>query len=246
MNIYKHLVKAGCALSLTALISACGAGDGDAASAETQARDNFDSSTMLLNLADNLFIPSYQQFSTNSEQFASNSGSLAQYCNAIGSSDEASTQASAREAWRDLMNEWQQAELFIIGPAANNALRDRIYVYGSNATVSTCGIDQVVVLNQQSNFNVSERPNSIRGLAALEYLLFNDDLTHTCPSQVLETQDWDSRSEEERRQWRCDYAQTLASDLNQNANNLLQALKKPRAFQRRLALTILNPKPNPP
>ena len=46
----------------------------------------------------------------------------------------------------------------------------------------------------------------------LEYLLFNDDLTHTCAPQVPATADWNELDETERRMARCDLARVIATD----------------------------------
>ena len=87
-----------------------------------------------------------------------------------------------------------------IGPAAKNegALRNRVLGY-SNGILSTCGIDQAAILNSREGFAISTRAANQRGFGAVGYLLFNEDLTHSCASQVPETQSWDALTTAEKR-----------------------------------------------
>lgn len=211
-------------IALASILSGCVAGGGTNIDSATLARDEFDTLEMLANLTDTLFIPTYESFSGKTADFADASGVLATYCGAIDSASEAATLSIAQEEWRSLMADWQRTELFILGVVAENtnALRNRVYSYGDGGGLSTCGVDQAVVLNQQTDFDLEARPNTIRGLDTLEYLLFNDDLSETCPSQVVETQDWNERSETERKQWRCEYALTVAADLDESASEIVQ------------------------
>ena len=54
----------------------------------------------------------------------------------------------------------------------------------SSGTLSTCGIDQAAILNSREGFAISTRAANQRGFGAVGYLLFNEDLTHSCASQV--------------------------------------------------------------
>lgn len=183
---------------------------------------NFDFSAMMANYADNLIRPQAQAFANQSAEF--NDGPLADYCSTIGTESEAQALDNARSAWRETMDLWQEIEVLKIGPLSENngALRNRIYSFGTTST-STCGVDQAVVLAQNTDFDLSSRAIGSRGLDALEYLLFNDNLDHTCPAQIVETQDWNQRPDEQRKAWRCDYAQELARDIEAAAVELVAA-----------------------
>jgi len=50
-------------------------------------------------------------------------------------------------------------------------------------------------------------------MAAIEYLLFNSDLNHSCPSQVTTTANWNDLPEFDRKTQRCELAVKLAEDI---------------------------------
>jgi predicted lipoprotein len=184
----------------------------------------FDFTGMLANYADNLLLPQYRAFAERAGQMADDGGPLAAYCDAIDSEMEVQARSDARAQWRATMAVWQEAELMRVGPLAANgaALRNRIYAFGSTAPFSSCAVDQGVVLAQEADFDLAVRSVNSRGLAALEYLLFNDNLAHTCPAQISQTQDWNESSESERKLWRCDYARAVAGDIHAAADELVE------------------------
>lgn len=187
--------------------------------------DSFDFDSMLVNYADNIIVPSYQRVSVSADIFASPTGVLSDYCAAIGTAEEATELSSVLSGWQELQSTIQQSEAHILGPVTDNdnALRRRLNAYQVSG-LSTCGIDQAVVqASQSTDFDVATRTLNQRGIGAVEYLLFNDDLTHTCPSQISETADWDARSETERRQLRCEYAVLMSEDIAEAADTILDA-----------------------
>lgn len=212
-------------LLAASLLAGC-AGDSDAPESKpTDTATEFDFVAMLAHYADNIILPRYREFDSASAELADSGGSLAGYCEAIGTGDEEAALEDAREQWRETMSVWQGAELFRVGPAADNgsALRNRIHSYNSSSSLSSCAVDQSVVLASESGFDVQSRSFNSRGLDALEYLLFREELTHTCPERITETSDWNQRPETERRQLRCDYARELADDVHAGAERLVRA-----------------------
>ncbi|GAB3382693.1 imelysin family protein [Spongiibacter taiwanensis] len=208
-------------LPLTACVNNGGGGSGDAVNAE-----NFDFVGMLANYADNIIVPNYETLANDTATLAAAQGPLGLYCDAIGSAGEADARASAQQAWKSTMDAWQATTLHELGPiqANNNALRNRISAFTRGTTLSTCGVDQAVVLaDTNPSFSLSGRSANQRGLGAVEYLLFNDSLAHTCPSQITETADWNERPEQERKQLRCAYAEKLATDIDQAAQRVVGA-----------------------
>ncbi|MDO6746161.1 imelysin family protein [Gilvimarinus sp. 1_MG-2023] len=207
-----------CLLSL--LLGGC-AGEGDSNQQAGQEIAEFDYTQMLASYVDDIIVPQLSQSRANAQKLADD---IAQYCVA-DSASMASRLDDARAQWRNTMSSWQHAELFQVGPAAINggALRNRVYAYASSASFSSCAVDQSVVLAQGNSFDLTSRSFNSRGLAAIEYLLFNDSLAHTCPAQIPQTQGWNERAEADRQLERCQYAQLLAEDVEAGVAELEQA-----------------------
>lgn len=208
------------------LLAGCTVDDSTAPGADNGG--DFDVTAMLANVVDAVIIPNYEALEEAAAELAAGDGPIGAYCEAIGTGGEAAALESARQSWRSAMDAAQAGELHLLGPAADNgnALRNRIVSFGSTS-LSTCGVDQAVVLaDENPDFDVAGRAVNQRGLAAVEYLLFNEDLDHTCPSQITETADWNERPETERRQLRCDYASRLAADTHAAAGSILDAWQR--------------------
>ena len=191
--------------------------------AEEEETQEFTTEAMLVNLVDAVIVPNYEALASSAASFSADDGPLAGHCAAIGGDgDEAST-ANVRDAWREVMAAVQTTEMHVFGPAADNgeALRKRVLSY-SDARLSTCGVDISAVLAGQADFDIRSRALSQRGYGAIEYLLFNEDLTHTCAPQVPNTADWNDLSEDERRGARCNLAQEIAADAAQAAAQLVE------------------------
>ncbi len=134
---------------------------------------------------------------------------------------------AARSEWKAAMLEWQKIEVLLLGPLLenNSALRNKIYSWPQ---VSTCGVDQDIVFfdNGQINgapYNITNRTNNRRGLDALEYLLFNDNLDHTCSDNISVLLGWENLTEAQRRELRCAFAREVSSDLMNSSDELLTA-----------------------
>mgnify|MGYP001987263903 FL=1 len=155
---------------------------------------------MLKDIADNVIMPNYADLATKTADFSKAGGSLANYCAAIGSATEASTRTTAQIEWKSVMAAIQRTETHPVGPTSTNddTLRNRIYSFASQY-LNTCEVDQSVVLSENSDFSLSAKSSNQRGHGAVEYLLFNDTLTHTCSSIFTATQNWDALSETDRK-----------------------------------------------
>ncbi|WP_372879740.1 imelysin family protein [Spongiibacter marinus] len=188
--------------------------------------DNFDFVRMLANYADNIIIPNYQDAAQQSAQLGDANGAIAEYCSAIDTAQESAALTNAQLQWQETMDAWQLTELHQLGPATDNnsALRNRVLSFSRGNPLSSCGVDQATVLaSTDSSFDLASRPTNQRGLGAVEYLLFEDDLNHTCPSQIQETADWNQRPEVERKTLRCNYALLLAEDVSDAASSIAEA-----------------------
>lgn len=213
---------------LVSMVSACVNNDAPGSAEGSQKQGEFDWVAMLAHYADNIIVPQYRDFAARAEEVASPEGELAAYCESISAESvagESSQLTQAQNAWRGLMASWQRVELMQLGPLTDNggAMRNRIYSFGSTSSLSTCAVDQSVVMAQSDDFDIRSRSVNARGLSALEYLLFADDLNHSCPSQISETQGWNELGEFQRRQMRCDYAVQVVQDISVAAEQLVNA-----------------------
>lgn len=175
----------------------------------------FDTTGMLTNFADNIIARNYADLLTDVTAFVGTDGPLASWCNLIGEDGESSALSTARESWREVTSRVQATEMHVIGPALANgeALRHRLVSY-SAGQISTCGIDQsaALVAADDADFSIATRSSNQRGFGAIEYLLFNEELDHTCASQVPATMGWNELEASVKRKARCDLALEIAGD----------------------------------
>ncbi len=192
-------------------------------SSQTQVEQTFNFTQMMANYADNIIVPAYQTAQTQSRTLTGTEGTMRAYCNAIGTDQETAAKAFAQTSWHNTMQAWQQTELSILGPAAENenAKRNAVLSYASSFPTSSCAIDQAVVLAQDTRFDITDRAFNARGLSALEYILFNDNLDHTCPVQIQQTSEWNNLDDTARKQQRCQYGALLAQDITQNIGRII-------------------------
>ena len=198
---------------------------GSSSSADDSSSDDSSSDTTLLlnNLATNIFIPNYTNVANSAGALASESGALEAYCSSIGTTDEATALSTAQSAWRDVMADVQATELHAVGPAIANGetLRKRMLSF-SDGALSTCGIDEIAVLASETDFSISSRASNQLGMDAAGYLLFNEDLNHSCSTLVPTTANWNALTESERKIARCEAAKVIVTDVK-NAAEQIQA-----------------------
>jgi len=121
--------------------------------------NNFDRSLMLVNWADNIIIPSYENFSveTNALQVASD---------AFIADQSMENFTTLRTAWEDAYISWQNVAIFNIGPAQDVVMRTFLNTYPSNTT----NIDELI---ESGDYNLLDpNLNDEQGFPALDYLLF--------------------------------------------------------------------------
>ncbi|MBY5990903.1 imelysin family protein [Ferrimonas balearica] len=187
-----------------------------------QTPDNFDQAALVANLVDNVITPTFGEFAART---VSLSEAVSGYCTVVGEAGDVSESlAGAQGAWRDTMAVWQQAEVMQIGPLKANAsqLRNAIHSW---PVVNRCAVDQDVVHFENGSINgtpydITLRTETRKGLDALDYLLFNPNLDHSC-SATTAPAGWNDRPEAERALARCQFAVEVARDLNNNANTLV-------------------------
>jgi predicted lipoprotein len=172
---------------------------------------SFDRQALLATAANEVIVPTLAEFEAKTIALAA---AVEARCQAPGEG----AVAASRAAWRAAAAVWQRAELMRVGPANmdGGALRDRI---DSWPVVSGCAVDQEVMARWQSPqaHDLSTKLTNRRGLPALEYLLFHDDLASTCATAPA---GWTALSEDDRRAARCGYAVAAAADLRGGAQAL--------------------------
>ncbi|OBT08302.1 hypothetical protein A9267_11380 [Shewanella sp. UCD-FRSSP16_17] len=190
---------------------------------------DFDQAALISNIVDGVITPTFQQFAAKSLTQANDIAALCQAEAGLqqGSIDNAaltSATETAAQSWRTTMNQWQRVEMMQIGPLLNDdgALRNKIYSW---PVMSRCGVDLDVVSFENNDINgtpydITTRTPARKGMVALEYLLFNPSLEHSCTGSVT-PEGWDNRTDESRRLARCEFAAEVAKDINNNANQLV-------------------------
>lgn len=196
-------------------------GQGQPGPTPTPSPGGFNQALLLQSLTDNVILPTYTEFSDRAE---AQTEAIRAYC--VGLSTQASNtdelHAAAQNSWRDAAATWQMAEVMQIGPLleSSSSLRNKIYSWPN---VSSCAVDQDVALAEQNGYDISSRTVSRRGLDALEYLLFNPNLDHSCTVFGTEPQGWNARTEAERKAARCEFAELVATDIVTSSQALLAA-----------------------
>ena len=118
----------------------------------------FDRSAMLVNWADNIILPSYNQFLTD----------LASFKTAFETFQNDRSEANLgalRTEWINSYKSWQHVSMFEIGPAEDNGLRLNINTYPTDVDLIESNI-----ASGTYNFELSSNRDS-RGFPALDYLL---------------------------------------------------------------------------
>ena len=177
---------------------------------------------LLLAVAEEIILPNYLALEEAANDFIAPNGPLEAYCD-LG--PEALTgNSDFHNSFHQLINAVEATEMHALGPAmANGAqLRNKISSY-HDGPVSNCGIDEIAILNEAAGFDLSERPANQRGMGALDYLLFNKSLQHSCPPQASTTSDWNDLPESARFEARCAAAKLLSADLANAASSLHDA-----------------------
>ena len=139
-------------------IVACICGCGGSGSDPSPADNSKDRQEMLIHWADNIIIPSYDNFKVKFDIMLSESEEFT-------SSPSNESLTAFRTAWVEAYAEWQKVELFEFGPADRYTLRNFFNIYPADVA----GIE-TNILDPLANLEV---PNSYprQGFPALDYLI---------------------------------------------------------------------------
>jgi len=127
-----------------------------------QEEDGFDRDLMLKNYAENLILPSYRDAQSSVNLLVAS-------INAFHDDLSLQNLESAQNAWITAYGEWQYANAFNIGPAAEEGINKSMFEEVSTFPVSETKINNSINSGQ---FNFNDFNRDARGFLALEYLLF--------------------------------------------------------------------------
>lgn len=184
--------------------------------------DPAEARAVLGNLAENVLRPSY-------ERFATLAAALEQACDTYATSLDAADRAAARDAWIEAMDAWQRLEMMQIGPAApvtrpgGRGLRDEV---DSWPLTNECRIDEEIVeANYVDREAFALELVNVRGLDAMEYLLFHESADNACGAlaEINTSGAWAALGAVEIDRRRAVYAATLAHLVRAQADALANA-----------------------
>lgn len=125
---------------------------------QEQQVDQFDRKAMLTNIADNIVVPSFNNFA---EVFAAMNSAA----DAFSSSPDAQKLSVLRDRWKAAYIAWQQVELFGFGPAETISLRNYFNIYPTD-------VDLMRSYISSGDYNLEQLSNNkVQGFPALDYLL---------------------------------------------------------------------------
>jgi predicted lipoprotein len=220
------------AVSATFYLSGCGeevsSSQGEGFNQTRNTNTDFNQAQLITSLVDNVITPNYQSFAQLANEQIN---AIDQYCQQEQAALEnnisttvADEKLLAQDSWRLAMDNWQKIEMMQLQPLLNadGGLRNNIYSWPIR---NTCGVDLDVTYfkNNEVNgqpYDISRRTASRKSMVALEYLLFNEALDHTCTGSVI-PQSWNNQTEQYRKVARCEFATEVAKDVADNAQKLL-------------------------
>lgn len=183
---------------------------------------DFSVEKMLVNIGLNVIAKNVEDFYFNSGRLST---SINQYCDeiqnsAVGAQDFSLSENKVKSIWKETMLSFHKVSMAGIGPLTDNnrAIYNKLYSW---PVVSECGIDQEVIKNQGQAVSVPLADDVLanrRSLSAVEYLLFESTLTSKCSAFVEpKAKEWSAKSLFEKKKDRCQYAKSVAQDIQKNA-----------------------------
>lgn len=200
------LVRAGLCLAFVGILSSC-------------SDNRFDRGALLTAMGENALVVT--------RRFEADATALAGATAAFAQAPSEATRATARVAWTTASATWQELELLRFGPLAavespgGEALRDPIYAW---PLVTRCLIEQNIVAPPAAA-DVGALGLDVRGLGAMEYLLFFPGTENQCgaSSPINAQGTWAALSAAELLARKATYASALAADLTTRAKHLVTA-----------------------
>ena len=119
----------------------------------------------------------------------------------------------AQDQFKETMLSYHFAEAVSAGPLSNRGkfLADNIYSW---PYIDYCGVDREVVKRSQGEVANPRLIHTVKGLGALEYLLFEESLNPRCNLRAnQDVRAWTQKSVQEKRKDRCKQAQVAVGEL---------------------------------
>lgn len=186
----------------------------------------FDKTELISNIVDNVVATKIGELQTSVALLKT---SVVAHCDAVSSTQQVDLglETAAQEAFKTAFSSVQMLDMMQIGVISDNnaALRNTIYSWPN---INTCSVDQDVIFHDLDSINgsaydITKRPVSRRGMDALEYLLFTENLEHSCPIDSGVIAEWANKNDAERLSARCQFSVTVVDDVVNNAAIYAQA-----------------------
>lgn len=167
------------------------------------------------------------------EEFADKAGALRTALSTYADTQTQDNHAAAQEAFRDALLVWERAELFQVGPAAEETnfnpgaqgFRAEIYSFKDK---NPCVVDRTLVNKSYESKSFAEDVYAYgRDLSAIERLLFSNPLKSACPEtdRVVTAAAWQELRETEFEPRRARYAARAAEVIEDKAKQLIAAFR---------------------
>jgi len=141
--------------------------------------NTFDRNAFLINIADGLIIPAYNQLLTESQ-------SLKVKAEEFSKNPNQENLVNLQTSWVSTYSVWQKANAFNFGPAGEEGTRKTLLEEIAIFPVSESKINSILETN---TFNINDFNRDARGFAAIEYLIFdpkndNEKIISTFKSEI--------------------------------------------------------------
>lgn len=183
---------------------------------------DFTEEKMLLSLGWNIISPAVKTLRLQSELLQTK---LNEYCDVNRSGVVVETAlGDARRQWKQTMLAFHRLDAVAFGPLIDDGrtLADGLYAF---PYISTCGIDIEVEKQSRTGQKNSNLLHTLRGLGAVEYLLFEETQTSKCNphnATLRPVAEWVKKPMREKAQDRCEYARFVTEQVV----TLTQALER--------------------
>ena len=220
----RDVAEAGSPSGQAAVTGSTSTGANSATAVQSNAQELSPKLKVLTNVGENIILPAYQLLRDEAASFVSAESVVSEYCAAIGTDAEFEKFTQTLTRLEALGDSIQAVEVMLVGPlvTGGSGLHNRIHPY-SEFQLASCSLDQAVVSHTDGDYDIEIRASNQKGFPAIEYLLANTNLEHTCPAQVPATQKWNDLAAQAQKTQRCNLALTIASDLSLAAQQAYDA-----------------------
>lgn len=178
----------------------------------------FTEAKMLVNVGLNVQFPAVQQLNANARLMGTK---IRRYCEALKiNSNVDAVAGAAKDQFKETMLAFHFVDAANSGPLSDRGrwIVDNIYSW---PYVDYCGVDRSVVALANTGRADTRVIHTSKGLAAIEYLLFETTLKSRCNLRAYpEVKDWNLKSAEQKQIDRCEEAAVLAADLTKMTTQL--------------------------